>query len=318
MALNGLGSYIPTADEFNSHWVDVNADRVANALPELTLQGGYSQVNFAAERDALDALIISTEGFENARQIAAGQREEQKVVLQDWMSQFRNGIDVHLRTTPYAGAAPTMPSLTSAESKFLRPFDDLEDLWGRINADTTTAGFTPPLLLRAGAALAAFSTDLQLMRTRFKAVTDAENDQDIARKQRDAALDPLKDRMLQYRAGIELEYPEGHAFRESLPDVYASSGGGGNPPDVPEAPVLVGGAPGEVNASWPAVSEAAGYNVFKLEVGTDPDFVLHEAVTVPDSSFTGLTPGITLQVRVTATNANGESAPSDTAEIVVP
>lgn len=91
----------------------------------------------------------------------------------------------------------------------------------------------------------------------------------------------------------------------------------GEPPAAPGAPTLTPGAPGEVTADWTAVEGATSYNVYKQEVGTDPDFVLHDNPSEPASLFTGLTPGATLRVYITAINDDGESDPSPTSETTV-
>ncbi len=225
LAINSIATYIPTCDEFNAHWTSVNADRIANALAEITLKGGYTRAMFEADRNALEAAISATEGFENVLELATTTRDNQKNALVDRLKQFRAGVQGDLDDTPYVSALSTVPSFSMAESKWLRAFDDMADLWARINADTTTPDFTAPLLLRGGYTLADFTAELAAMRAQFKAVTTAENNADIGRAERDALLSPIRARMLQYRKKIAVEYDEEHPLFVSLPDLYASSGG---------------------------------------------------------------------------------------------
>lgn len=220
---SSIATYVPTCDEFNAHWTTVNADRAANMLGEITVKGGYTRANFVADRDTLDAAISAIEGLENARQLAADLRDVKKKDLSGRLGQFRDGVEGDLEDTPYIAALPTQPSFTSAESKWLRPFDDMADLWARVDADTIVADFTPPMLLRAGYTLANFTADLAAMRAQFKDVTTAENGLTLGLKQRDAKLAPIRARMRQYRRKISKEYGEGHPFYDSLPDLYASS-----------------------------------------------------------------------------------------------
>lgn len=49
MPITDLGSYVTTGQEFDSHWTDVDADRVANSLPELVLPDGYARAALAAD-----------------------------------------------------------------------------------------------------------------------------------------------------------------------------------------------------------------------------------------------------------------------------
>ena len=182
MPLTDIDSYVTTASDFMAHWSDVNADRVANTLPELTAQGGYDLATFTIDRDVLQAAITGIDGHDNAVPIAAANRDAAKDAIVDRLRQFRSASDLYLKATSYAGVVPTLPALTNSESKFLRAFDDTADVWGRVNADTGIAGFTPPLLLRAGYDLVAFTAELAAVRDTYKAIRDVDNDRDIARR----------------------------------------------------------------------------------------------------------------------------------------
>ena len=259
MPLNGFGSYVPTLDEFIAHWADVNAARAALSLPPLTLKGGYTLEDLIAERNALQAAIIATESLDNARELAIDRRDSQKELLRDRLSQFRSALELHLKQTAFLAAAPTIPQLSLAESKFLRPFDDMADLWARINADTTIPDFTPPLVLRAGFAITGFTADLAEMRARFVTLTEAENDQTIGRRGRDALLPPVRERLNQYRSAIALEYPAGHPLFESLPDLSPAPG------STPDAVVLSG--------FW---DEAMMYAALSWTASTNPALQVYE------------------------------------------
>lgn len=234
MPITDIDSYVTTADDFITHWNDVNTDRVANSLTELQLPGAYSLASFTTDRDALQTAISSLEGHDNSVSIAASNRDTAKELLLERLRQFRSASDLYLKNTSYAGAVPTVPSISVAESKFLHPFDDVADLWARVDADSGIDGFTPPLQLRGSYTLAGFNADIQTVRDLYRAVRDAENDRDIARRQRDALLGPLKDRMLEYRTAIDLEYGEGHPFHDTVPSATPSPG------STPDAVTLQG------------------------------------------------------------------------------
>jgi hypothetical protein len=247
MPITDIDSYVSTADAFIEHWTDVDADRVANTLPPITLQGTFDLAGFQADRDALQAAITGLAGFENALTVAASNRDSTKDSLLERLRQFRSAGDLHLKGSSYYGSIPTLPNSGASESKFLRPFDDVANLWATINADMNIPGLTPPLLLRAGYAVATFNTDLAGVRTVYRTVRDAENNHDVARRKRDVMLEPLKERMLQYRSAIELEYAEGHPFRDTLPDLWPSPG------STPDAVTLSGqwnSSPGSGLLTW--------------------------------------------------------------------
>lgn len=320
MTITSIPTYVTTADEFIAHATDVNADRVANTLPELAWPGGYQLADFIADRDALDAKITELIGLENGLEQAIDNRDSQRLNMHERLRQFRLAIRLYLKGTSYFKRVPKMPVVTIAESKFLRPFNDVAEMWQRIDADNSIADFTPPLLLTGNYTAAGFTADLDTMRDYFKAVTEAENDEDIARKDRDAMLDPLRQRMYQYRSLIELEYGPGHPFTQSMPDVTSSSGGGSpSPPTAPTGLTLVAFGDFTVQVDWDDVAGADAYRVFKQEVDLDPEFV-EEPTSFADSEATlgPYLPDSTLRVKVRAVIAGEQGPDSEVAEVAIP
>ncbi len=116
-----------------------------------------------------------------------------------------------------------MPDLGIAESKFLAPLDDTADLWGRINADASIPGFTPPLLI-GSYTRAMFVTDLAGARTGFATLSAAENAQTIDLRERDVLLDNARERMVQYRALVPALLGSTHPLTLSLPDLSPAPG----------------------------------------------------------------------------------------------
>lgn len=225
MPITTIGSYLSTADEFTSHWDDVNTELGGTPATDLTLQGGYTRADMIAERGTLQALITDLEDKENDRQIASSSLGIQREETRGKLSSFRGMMQGLLPGTPLLAAAPKLPPRDAAESKFLGPLDDMASLWAKVNATTTIVGFTPPLLLAGGYDLASFVSDLADLRAMFLALTTAENDLRVARKQRDALLPKLRARMVQYRVLVEATFGEGHALVLSLPSLSPSSGG---------------------------------------------------------------------------------------------
>ena len=323
MTISDIASYVTTADEFMTHWADVDADRVASTLPVLVVQGGFGLTEFTVDRDALQAAIVALEGLGNALDLAASDRDSAKTNLSERLSQFRAAVRKELAATRYPGTMATIPQATLAESKFLRAFDDTADLWLRINADTTIPGFTGPLLLRAGYTQASFATDLAATRTEYQSVRAAENDLTIARRQRDEQLDPLKERMFQYRAAIELEYGPGHAFYDSLPDITPSPG------STPDAVTLSGqwnSSPGSGLLSW---NESTSPNVDHYLVRFSPGATYDSgsssiSANLPPGTTTHETldglasPGDVASFKVFVVLTTGNQAGSNTATITRP
>jgi hypothetical protein len=227
MAITTIGSYLPTMDEFIAHWDDVNTELGGTPTTDLTLQGAYARDGMIADRAALQTAITDLEDKENDRQIAASARDITKDELRERLASFRGMLQGKLPGSPYLAAAPKLPRQDVSESRFLAPLDDMASLWAKVNADTTIAGFTPPLLLAGGYDLTMFITDLAEMRTMFATVTQAENELRVARKQRDALLPLARARMVQYRTLVLATFGETHPMTLSLPTL---SPAGSSPP----------------------------------------------------------------------------------------
>jgi len=252
MPITDIGSYVTTGEEFKSHWTDVNADRVAGGGTALVLADGYSLANLTTDVASVAAAITTQEDLDNAIAVATTARDNRKRTLRNRLIEFRDAVQYRLAGSGYVRALPDTPHPAASEQKVLKALDDMASLWVRINADTGVPNFTPPLLLRGAFALAGFQTELATLRTNYKAVTDAENDARIGRGQRDVRLDPLRDRFVQYRQAIAVEYGPSHPFTTSLPDVYPQPG------STPAAVPLAGtwnAATAQAEFNWPASTE---------------------------------------------------------------
>ncbi len=223
MPLTDLGSYVQTMDEVVLHWLDVNAALGGAPATDLKLEGGFSRADLIAARDLFEDLHISIEDLENAREIAAASRDNLKGTLRPKLGQFRGMLRALIPKSKYAAAAPVLPAFGTDESKFLGPFDDASSLWLRINADATLPGFTPPLVI-ASLTQAQFATELAATRAAFGAIRAAENDLNVARKERGALLDPARERMVQYRAAVEGLFGPDHPLTQSLPALSPAPG----------------------------------------------------------------------------------------------
>lgn len=268
MPITDIASYVTTGNEFEGHWTDVNADRLANALPELTLIDGYGLSNLTADIAAIQAAITHVTDLDNALDVALGDRDNQKAGLRSRVIEFREAVNYRLKGTGYVRALPDTPQPTSSEQHTLGALDDMASVWTRINAETGVPNFTPPLLLRGGYDLATFQSEGASLRDAYKAVSDAENDLRIARGERDLLLDPFRDRLVSYRQGIEVEYGPDHPFTTSLPDVYPHPGS--TPDPVP------------LSGQWDAASMSAS---FHWNESSEPTLDHYELRMSPGASY---------------------------------
>jgi hypothetical protein len=161
-------------------------------------------------------------------------------------------LRVLLAKSKYASSAPILPELTSGEAKFMAAFDDAADLWGRIDADATIAGFTPPLVI-AGYMRPTFVTDIAAMRAAFLAVLTADNDKRMGIKERDVLFETAREYMIQYRVAVEGLLGPNHPLTQTLPLISTAPG------STPDGVTLTGTwipADEQAEFSWPASTNA--------------------------------------------------------------
>lgn len=234
----------------------------------LSLPDGFSLAGFSADLAAVQASITGIEDLDNALGLAANQRNASRKTVRDAIINFGETVDFKLKGSGYPDNAPKTPQESASEQKLLKAADDVESLWTRIDADSSVPNFTPPLVLRGGITLASFSADLATLRDRFKAVTNAENDLKLARTQRDMLLAPFRDRMIEYRQAIQVEYGNAHAFTTTLPDINPSPG------STPDAVTLSGSwedPPGEAVLTWTG-STNSNLQHYEIRVSPGPTY----------------------------------------------
>ena len=298
MPLEDVGSYPSVMSEFELHWQDVNAELGGTPATDMKLEGGFTLAQFTALRDDVQAKISGLEGLENGRQIAADSRDQVKAAIKDRLAQFRAILRAVLSKSKYAASAPILPVLTAAESKFMAPFDDAADLWGRINADATLAGFTPPLVI-AGYTLANFTTDIAAVRAAYISVLTAENSKRLGLRERDALLPTAREYMVQYRVLVEGLLGPNHPLTQTLPVL---SGPPGSTPDPVTLSGAFNAATSQADFSWTA-SANSNLDHYEVRMSPGPTFDAATATVIAN-----LPPGTT-----TFSTTDGLQDPGDVA-----
>lgn len=302
MPLNGIGSYVPMMDEFSAHWEAVNTELGGTPATDMMLQGAYTRAMFLTHRADLDTAITRLVDLENAREIGVADRDQKKTVVIGRINQFRGMLRGLLPNTIYAPAAPLVPGISTAESKFLAPLDDMASLWGRINADATIPGFTPPLLMGT-VTRAAFEAELAAVRAAYAAVNEAEVDLDISRKRRDALLPTARERMVQYRELVPALLGPDHPLSLSLPVITP------NPGSTPD--------PVTLNGVW---TDPPGYAALSFSESSDPNLDYYQLWVCSGSVWNAATATLvaTLPIGQTSTTTlAGLENPGDTASYKV-
>lgn len=254
MPITGPSSYVPTLNLFIPHWVDVNL--ALGAGGPLILEDGTTIAILTGYRDQLAAFQASVQGKLNDVQIAAADMFAKKSALLGRLGEFNRKVRGAISKSPYAAALADVPSITSAQGLILDPLDDTANLWPKINA-ATIPGFTGPLLLPGGYAVATFLTDLTALKTAYAAISTADHEVNLERKLRNFIQDKVEPALVAYRRGVAGAFPENDPLVLSLPQVSPDPG---STPDAVSA-----------NGSWDATLVSA-----KLTWSASPDANLVE------------------------------------------
>jgi len=176
---------------------------------------------------------------------ATADRDNKKAAIRPRLLQFRAAVSGLLAGTVHARGLPQTPDLTTVETRFLTPFVDMAQHWAAINADITLPGFSPPLLLAGNYARDNFTAEIAALRAAFTAYAAARKIAQDARAGRDVLLDPVRERMRQYRQVVKARLLPGHALLLTVPRLTPAPG------TTPAAVVLT--------ARWDAALNKAVY-----------------------------------------------------------
>lgn len=238
MAITGPSSYVPTINEFLSHWQACNT-----ALPPATpflvrrpqTNTTVARAQFLAIRDALVAQQGVVQGCLTEQQIARGAINLQKTTLLARFNLFLARLDAYFRNTDFYAARPYAPSVSDGQENFTRPLVAAIKLWEKINLGPAPTGVTLPLLLVPGnVAVGDFASAVSALQFAYAAEQDKEQNVTIARAKRNR---------IQADA-----YEVMKAYRENLPGSLVA-----NFPELvetlPRLSPLPGHTPAPVNAS---------------------------------------------------------------------
>lgn len=263
MPITGPSSYVPTINEFLSHWASCNAALPPAApllvrLPETNTT--VTRAQFLAQRDALIAQQDVVQSSLTNHDIARGAVQLHKAALLASFSQFLARLDGYYRNTDFYAAAPYAPSIGDGQENFTRALVAGVKLWEKINAGPAPAGVTLPLVLvPGGMTVETFSGAVAALQAAYAVEQDKEQLLTIARARRNRIQDEA--------------YAVMKAYRESLPGSNAAQF-----PELLETMPRLSPSPGHtpepVNAS--AVFEAPDRSKVVYEASTDAQLHSYE------------------------------------------
>jgi len=262
MPITGPASYIPTTNEFLAHWDGVNT--ALGAGGPLVLPGGITLANLTTHRDTLATKQSEVEGEINDLEIARGDLETGKAGGITRLNQFNEKVRAFLGTTSYVRALPKVPTLTDGEGNFIPPCNDMDTLWTKINAAVGIPGFTPPLLLLDGYALATYQTDLATLKTQFRAVGQEEVQVRLKRGERGALEETIYPLLKSYRQVVPTFFAANSPLVATLPKLTPEPG---STPDAVSATGVWDAAAGQGKITWTA---SAAADLAQFEIRSSP------------------------------------------------
>lgn len=255
MPFSGPTSYVPTINDFLAHWDAAEAQ----AGEDIVLSNNRNRDYLDDLGSGLSAVASTIQGHLNDREIARGFINIQKPALLDRLAEFNRKVRGVLGDTPYENALPKVPTDNAGEGKITGPLDDCVTLWGRINA-ATIPGFTGPLTLSGGYAVAAFEAELVALLAQYKAYSTARQLLKLALAERNQKQELAYDTCRDYRAYIIGNFPEGDPLVSTLPRLTPAPG------HTPDTVQLQGGwdvNTGKAVLQWTASEDAdlASYSI---------------------------------------------------------
>jgi hypothetical protein len=254
MPISDLASWQPTLQEFINHWTQVNTELGAGG--PMILLGPYAVAGLTADRTTLDGYMTAVTVADNSAVAARGDFDVKNALLVARLKQFRGACKAYLPGSSYAKEPPTVPKAGSIAGKFLTAYDDMANLWSQINT-TPPSGFTGPLTLAGGYALATFNTDLAALRTSATAYTNGIQNASIAREKRDILMGQLITRLKQYRGAAVAKLPSTSALLNTIPALSPPPGATPQPVTLSGSGTVTGGHLVWTASSNPALSHYA-------------------------------------------------------------
>ncbi|MBX7131348.1 MAG: hypothetical protein K1X67_01590 [Fimbriimonadaceae bacterium] len=222
MPITSVGSWLPTIDEFITHWTAVNTFLSPG---ELILSNNYKFSSLQSDRTAIAAQIADVQAKLNLRTTASGDRDIKRAALMDRIGQFRAAVPAQLPGSRYLVSLPALPPFTASPGKWRDSLDDMSNLWTTINTNAPAVpGFTPPLILGGPYPIATFTTDKTAMDTAFTNVATTDQNLQQSRELRDKLFQPVYQKLKEYRLGVVGGLPPGNVLLNSIPRLTPQPG----------------------------------------------------------------------------------------------
>ena len=317
MAISGPASYVPTTDEFISHWG--LADAALGAGNEIVLKGGANLASLTAKKNALVAKRTLLQDKMTLLELARGDIEVRKLTLLDLFNKLTDRVRALYAGTKWERALPTAPGIGEGLGNFTDPLDQAAKLWKLINDDPALAD-----IVITGVTQAQFATQIADLKTAYTTRSDAATVADVTREERNDLQDEIYDILKNYRQALPTHFATGHALIDSLPRLTPEPGA--TPQAVIANAVWVPGL-GKVRITF-TKSTAADFAEYEIRMtvgpnySSDDDVVIGNITDIDTLEFltdAGLTaPGVTATYKVFVKTTTGNERGSNTVLVTRP
>ena len=209
MPINGPASYLPTTDEFLSHWALANT--ALGAAGPVTVLNGVTAAGLLAFRTQLAVTRTAVENVRNLREGARFDVDAAKAALLARLNQFNQKIRSLAPESRWETMLPKAYTVSEGQGKVLMALDDLLSVWQQYEGAETD------LSLLGGYNLPVFTTQLNALKTGFTALSDADKKLAGKRGERTEIENKIYPILKAYRQAIPAQFAEGTSILTTLP-----------------------------------------------------------------------------------------------------
>lgn len=198
-------------DQVLAHWATCNQQI---APREVVLKGGFTRndfLNLAVEFDHLTETVDSKVEYRDRTSEQLNRYKENMRSTMQRFSFIARGLANDHQLIEFL---PALPDSRSSEEKYMKPVEDLAEVWARLNQEG-------PVALADGTTLEAFSVGIQVLRQAFRNRERAFDQERYARAIRRQHHEQLIERCVQYRSMILGIFGEESEYGKSLPYLWA-------------------------------------------------------------------------------------------------
>lgn len=267
MPISNNASYIPTMNIFDAHWVQVDAALGTGLVVTREDTTPCDRSTFNGLINALNTQNNAVIGALNDQELARGDIEMRKAAVLVLLGEALGLLDAYWQGTIVMNARPMAPSVSDGQDSFLKPVEDMADLWVKMNAGPVPSGLTLPMILSDGTTASDFAGLASALRGAYRDEAKAQQALTLARADRDQIKTLAYTAMKAYRQAVPPRCRQHPTLVDTLPRLTP----------------LPGHTPDPVNAS--AVFESPDKSKVVYTASTDADLERYDLRGNPGTTY---------------------------------